>query len=159
MVEFDNIHRLKFETWQKHLDCWKLHCSNQQQIIPLVGKHFRSFYFFSVLFLFQVSSWFFWDVNLWHWLLAKGTIDMDLIMTGISASERTRRENLVAATRNLVMEKLQLGGPSTRLTEVYKLILLVGIITVFCSLSWKCQICSCWKSSGSKVLLKFTSMM
>lgn len=61
---------------------------------------------------------------------------MDLIMTGISASERTRRENLVAATRNLVMEKLQLGGPSTRLTEVYKLILLVGIITVvFCSLS------------------------
>ncbi|CAL9064728.1 unnamed protein product [Musa banksii] len=47
-----------------------------------------------------------------------GTIDMDLIMTGISASERTRRENLVAATRNLVMEKLQLGGPSTRLTEL-----------------------------------------
>ncbi|CAL9072951.1 unnamed protein product [Musa textilis] len=46
------------------------------------------------------------------------TIDMDLIMTGISASERTRRENLVAATRNLVMEKLQLGGPSTRLMEL-----------------------------------------
>ncbi|KAJ8498346.1 hypothetical protein OPV22_008898 [Ensete ventricosum] len=47
-----------------------------------------------------------------------GTIDMDLIMTGISASERTRRENLVAATRNLVMERLQLGGPSTRIIEL-----------------------------------------
>ncbi|RZR83165.1 hypothetical protein BHM03_00009721 [Ensete ventricosum] len=43
---------------------------------------------------------------------------MDLIMTGISASERTRRENLVAATRNLVMERLQLGGPSTRIIEL-----------------------------------------
>ncbi|XP_072967808.1 DNA replication licensing factor MCM4 [Typha angustifolia] len=49
---------------------------------------------------------------------ATGTIDMDLIMTGISASERIRRENLVAATRNLVMEKMQLGGPSTRLMEL-----------------------------------------
>lgn len=52
-------------------------------------------------------------------LVAKGTIDMDLIITGISASERIRRENLVAAMRNLVMEKLQIGGPSTRLVEVY----------------------------------------
>lgn len=47
-----------------------------------------------------------------------GTIDMDLIITGISASERIRRENLVAAMRNLVMEKLQIGGPSTRLVEL-----------------------------------------
>ncbi|GJN18689.1 hypothetical protein PR202_gb05877 [Eleusine coracana subsp. coracana] len=46
---------------------------------------------------------------------ATGTIDMDLIMTGISASERQRRENLVAATRNLIMEKMQLGGPSMRM--------------------------------------------
>lgn len=43
---------------------------------------------------------------------------MDLIMTGISASERTRRENLLAATRNLVMEKLVTGGPSSRTIEV-----------------------------------------
>ena len=43
---------------------------------------------------------------------------MDLIMTGISASERMRRENLVAATRSLVMEKMKLGGPSTRLIDV-----------------------------------------
>ncbi|KAF3323012.1 DNA replication licensing factor MCM4 [Carex littledalei] len=47
-----------------------------------------------------------------------GTIDMDLIMTGISASERTRRENLLAATRNLVMEKLLTGGPSSRVVEL-----------------------------------------
>ncbi|KAG1368110.1 DNA helicase [Cocos nucifera] len=47
-----------------------------------------------------------------------GTIDMDLIMTGISASERMRRENLVAATRSLVMEKMKLGGPSTRLIDL-----------------------------------------
>lgn len=50
--------------------------------------------------------------------MEKGTIDMDLITTGISASERMRRENLLTATRNLVMDKMQLGGPSTRLTEV-----------------------------------------
>uniref|UniRef100_A0A0A9EA39 Uncharacterized protein n=1 Tax=Arundo donax TaxID=35708 RepID=A0A0A9EA39_ARUDO len=43
---------------------------------------------------------------------------MDLIMTGISASERLRRENLVAATRNLIMEKMQLGGPSMRMVEL-----------------------------------------
>lgn len=47
-----------------------------------------------------------------------GTIDMDLITTGVSASERMRRENLVSVTRNIIMEKLQLGGPSTRLLEL-----------------------------------------
>ncbi|CAH9134608.1 unnamed protein product [Cuscuta epithymum] len=47
-----------------------------------------------------------------------GTIDMDLITTGVSASERLRRENLVSATRNLIMEKMQLGGPSYRLIEI-----------------------------------------
>ncbi|KAK9287112.1 hypothetical protein L1049_015523 [Liquidambar formosana] len=40
-----------------------------------------------------------------------GTIDMDLITTGVSASERMRRENLMTATRNIIMEKMQLGGP------------------------------------------------
>ncbi|KAG0538007.1 hypothetical protein BDA96_03G198700 [Sorghum bicolor] len=49
---------------------------------------------------------------------ATGTIDMDLIMTGISASERQRRENLVSATRNLIVEKMQLGGPSMRMIEL-----------------------------------------
>ncbi|XP_050364026.1 DNA replication licensing factor MCM4 [Argentina anserina] len=47
-----------------------------------------------------------------------GTIDMDLINTGISASERMRRENLVASARNFIMEKMQLGGPSMRLLEL-----------------------------------------
>ncbi|KAL3637352.1 DNA replication licensing factor, mcm4 component [Castilleja foliolosa] len=47
-----------------------------------------------------------------------GTIDMDLITTGVSASERMRRENLVSTTRNIIMEKLQHGGPSTRLLEL-----------------------------------------
>ncbi|XAR72782.1 DNA helicase [Bertholletia excelsa] len=47
-----------------------------------------------------------------------GTIDMDLITTGVSASERMRRENLVSATRDLLMEKMQIGGPSTRLLEL-----------------------------------------
>ncbi|KAL0376177.1 UNVERIFIED_CONTAM: DNA replication licensing factor MCM4 [Sesamum calycinum] len=47
-----------------------------------------------------------------------GTIDMDLITTGVSASERMRRENLVSTTRNIIMEKMQLGGPSTRLLEL-----------------------------------------
>ncbi|KAI3448007.1 hypothetical protein Pfo_004672 [Paulownia fortunei] len=37
-----------------------------------------------------------------------GTIDMDLITTGVSASERMRRENLVSTTRNIIMEKMQL---------------------------------------------------
>jgi DNA replication licensing factor MCM4 len=43
---------------------------------------------------------------------------MDLIMTGVSASERQRRDNLVVAIRNLMMEKMQIGGPSMRMTEV-----------------------------------------
>ncbi|XP_073065633.1 DNA replication licensing factor MCM4-like [Primulina eburnea] len=47
-----------------------------------------------------------------------GTIDMDLITTGVSASERMRRENLASTTRNIIMEKLQLGGPSTRMLEL-----------------------------------------
>ncbi|XP_073144701.1 DNA replication licensing factor MCM4 [Henckelia pumila] len=47
-----------------------------------------------------------------------GTIDMDLITTGVSASERMRRENLASTTRNIIMEKMQLGGPSTRLLEL-----------------------------------------
>ncbi|KVH93228.1 Mini-chromosome maintenance complex protein 4 [Cynara cardunculus var. scolymus] len=49
---------------------------------------------------------------------ATGTIDMDLITTGVSASERMRRENLVGLARNVIMEKLQLGGPSTRILEL-----------------------------------------
>ncbi|KAL5995329.1 DNA replication licensing factor, mcm4 component [Asimina triloba] len=49
---------------------------------------------------------------------ATGTIDMDLITTGVSASERMRRDNLVASARNLIMEKMQLGGSSTRLVDL-----------------------------------------
>lgn len=49
---------------------------------------------------------------------ATGTIDMDLITTGVSASERIRRANLVTAVRNLIMEKMQAGGPSTRTSEL-----------------------------------------
>ncbi|XP_077226022.1 minichromosome maintenance (MCM2/3/5) family protein isoform X2 [Tasmannia lanceolata] len=47
-----------------------------------------------------------------------GTIDMDLITTGVSASERMRRENLLALTRNLIMEKMQIGGASIQLMEL-----------------------------------------
>ena len=43
---------------------------------------------------------------------------MDLITTGISASERMKRENLLTAVRNHVLEKMLLGGPSVQLTEV-----------------------------------------
>ncbi|XP_074275429.1 DNA replication licensing factor MCM4 [Silene latifolia] len=49
---------------------------------------------------------------------ATGTIDMDLITTGISSSERLRREQLLSATRNVIMEKMQLGGPSMRTLEL-----------------------------------------
>ncbi|KAF9597457.1 hypothetical protein IFM89_018903 [Coptis chinensis] len=49
---------------------------------------------------------------------AIGTIDMDLITTGVSASERMRRENLLSAARNIIMEKMQLGGPSTHTLEL-----------------------------------------
>ncbi|KAG6401405.1 hypothetical protein SASPL_138261 [Salvia splendens] len=47
-----------------------------------------------------------------------GTIDMDLITTGVSASERMRRENLVSATRSLILDKLTIGGSSARLMEL-----------------------------------------
>ncbi|VFR02864.1 unnamed protein product [Cuscuta campestris] len=49
---------------------------------------------------------------------ATGTIDMDLITTGVSASERVRRENLLSDTRDIVREKMQLGGPPLRLIEI-----------------------------------------
>lgn len=49
---------------------------------------------------------------------ATGTIDMDLITTGVSASERMRRENLVTLSRNIILDKLQIGGPSMRLLEI-----------------------------------------
>ncbi|KAL5706645.1 DNA helicase [Ranunculus cassubicifolius] len=49
---------------------------------------------------------------------ATGTIDMDLITTGVSATERMRRENLLKAVQNLIMEKMQIGGPSTRVMEL-----------------------------------------
>lgn len=51
-------------------------------------------------------------------LLFEGTIDMDLITTGVSASERMRRESIASAVRAIIMEKIQLGGPSMRLLEV-----------------------------------------
>ncbi|XP_019448467.1 PREDICTED: DNA replication licensing factor MCM4-like [Lupinus angustifolius] len=47
-----------------------------------------------------------------------GTIDMDLITTGVSSSERMRRESLLQSIRNIVMEKMQIGGPSMRLLEL-----------------------------------------
>ncbi|KAE8724679.1 DNA replication licensing factor MCM4 [Hibiscus syriacus] len=47
-----------------------------------------------------------------------GTIDMDLITTGVSASERMRRESVLSAARNIIMDKLQLGGPTIRLLEL-----------------------------------------
>ncbi|XXG51405.1 hypothetical protein AAC387_Pa02g5185 [Persea americana] len=47
-----------------------------------------------------------------------GTIDMDLITTGVSASERMRRVSLMEAIRKLITEKMQLGGPPTRLMEL-----------------------------------------
>jgi DNA replication licensing factor MCM4 len=43
---------------------------------------------------------------------------MDLITTGVSASERMRRENLASAARSIITEKMQLEGPSMRLLEV-----------------------------------------
>lgn len=43
---------------------------------------------------------------------------MDLITTGVSASERMRREQVLSATRNVIMDKLQLGGPAMRTLEV-----------------------------------------
>ena len=47
-----------------------------------------------------------------------GTIDMDLITTGVSASERTRRASLVMALRSVVAEKMEVGGPAKRVTQV-----------------------------------------
>ncbi|KAH7426637.1 hypothetical protein KP509_10G009500 [Ceratopteris richardii] len=47
-----------------------------------------------------------------------GTIDMDLITTGVSASERTRRASLVMAVRNLISEKMQAGGSTMRLMQL-----------------------------------------
>eukprot|EP00897_Mesotaenium_endlicherianum_P008165 jgi/Mesen1/7377/ME000382S06576 len=47
-----------------------------------------------------------------------GTIDMDLITTGISASERGKRLQILAAVRELLQEKLSPGGSSMRAGQV-----------------------------------------
>ncbi|KAK6916611.1 MCM domain, partial [Dillenia turbinata] len=47
-----------------------------------------------------------------------GTIDMDLTNTGVSASERMRREQMVSSTRNVIMDKLQIGEHLIRMVEL-----------------------------------------
>ena len=48
-----------------------------------------------------------------------GTIDMDLITTGVSASERSRRANLVVALRELIADKLSPGSsPGLKMHQV-----------------------------------------
>ncbi|CAA7023158.1 unnamed protein product [Microthlaspi erraticum] len=49
---------------------------------------------------------------------ATGTIDMDLINTGVSASERMRRDIFVSSIRDISLEKLQIGGSSMRLSDL-----------------------------------------
>ncbi|KAG7583999.1 AAA+ ATPase domain [Arabidopsis suecica] len=49
---------------------------------------------------------------------ATGTIDMDLINTGVSASERMRRDTFVSSIRDIALEKMQIGGSSMRLSEL-----------------------------------------
>lgn len=51
--------------------------------------------------------------------IGEGTIDMDLINTGVSASERMRRDILVSSIRDITLEKMQIGGSAMRLSEVY----------------------------------------
>lgn len=60
---------------------------------------------------------------------------MDLITTGVSASERMRRENVLSAIRSIIMEKMQLGGPSMRLLEVCKIIIFNFIYLFLCAIS------------------------
>lgn len=43
---------------------------------------------------------------------------MDLINTGVSASERMRRDTFVSSIRDIALEKMQIGGSSMRLSEV-----------------------------------------
>jgi DNA replication licensing factor MCM4 len=49
---------------------------------------------------------------------ATGTIDMDLINTGVSASERMRRDTFASSIRDIALEKMQIGGSSMRLSEL-----------------------------------------
>lgn len=44
---------------------------------------------------------------------------MDLINTGVSASERMRRDILASSIRDITLEKMQIGGSAMRLSEVY----------------------------------------
>jgi hypothetical protein len=69
---------------------------------------------------------------------------MDLIMTGISASERQRRNDLVAATRNLIVEKMQLGGPSMHMIEVKERNLTSFLVFIMSCLSSELSIRSEW---------------
>jgi hypothetical protein len=61
---------------------------------------------------------------------------MDLITTGVSASERMRRESLVQDTRNMIMEKMQIGGRSMRLLEVLPFFLKHLVYIMFSLRQW-----------------------
>lgn len=92
----------------------KLQCNSLQQIIlQVVVWHASKSLLNPIQFHFHILTSIFLLCN-----KLSGTIDMDLITTGVSASERMRRETILSATRNIIMEKMQLGGPSMRLTEV-----------------------------------------
>lgn len=53
---------------------------------------------------------------------------MDLINTGVSASERMRRDIFVSSIRDITLEKMQIGGSSMRLSEVFKLDFFIFLI-------------------------------
>jgi hypothetical protein len=75
---------------------------------------------------------------------------MDLITTGVSASERMRRESVLSAIRSIIMEKMQLGGPSMRLLEVCKFIMCKSFVFYVLYHNQCLNVpdlsCSCWKS-------------
>jgi hypothetical protein len=51
-------------------------------------------------------------------ILSLGAIDMDLITTGVSASERSRRGLLTTALRNWILDNLQEGAGPVRVNQV-----------------------------------------
>lgn len=91
--------------------------------------------------------------------LSIGTIDMDLITTGVSASERMRRERLLQQTRDTVMQTMQLGGPSVRLLEVCSQFLFEMSTAPIFTVTFFVCICSCWSLLRNKALMKSTLMM
>lgn len=153
-------------TQQKLCGFWKSHFSSQLLIMLQVSWSWSvltdSCHVYDCVCITQLIN--LSDFNLTHTcnVGTTGTIDMDLITTGVSASERGRRANLIAALRDLIAERISPGSSSSlkvnqvsNWAEMCCLRTFLWLPCLTCRFesvqhNYYIDLCSCWRMSGSK---------